>query len=125
LACSPNLCPSRTAPKWPAVARRFSYCVQSGIVDVDIEIRESFLTFLEGPKLLVPTLSSDPTVDVRNPLAPSLGLLISGKPRVVLRVLAAFFIAEGGGSKRLFLICLGEGGDGGSQLLRRRLDALG
>ncbi|RPA95784.1 hypothetical protein L873DRAFT_1845759 [Choiromyces venosus 120613-1] len=53
--------------------------VQSGIINVDVEIRESLVTPLEGPKLLVPTFSSDPTVDARNPLTPTLGLPISGK----------------------------------------------
>ena len=78
--------------------------VQSGIIDVDVEICQSLVTFLEGPKLLAPTFSSDPTVDVRNPLTPTLGLPISGKLTPWAEGTGGFFIAEGGSSKRLFLV---------------------
>jgi hypothetical protein len=57
--------------------------IQSGIINVDIEIHKSLVTLLECPKLLVLT-SSDPTVDVHNPLTLMLGLPIG------LRVQAAF-----------------------------------
>jgi hypothetical protein len=77
---------------------------QSGIINVDVEIRNSLVTPLDGPKLLVPTFSSDPTVDVRNPLTPTLGLPISGKLTPWAEGTGGFFIAEGGGSKRLFLV---------------------
>ncbi|RPA94539.1 hypothetical protein L873DRAFT_1408743 [Choiromyces venosus 120613-1] len=77
--------------------------VQSGIINVDVEIRESLVTPLEGHKLLAPTSSSDPTVDVRNPLTPTLCLPISGKLTPCSEGSGGFFIAEGGGSKRLFL----------------------
>ncbi|KZS99904.1 uncharacterized protein LAESUDRAFT_765115 [Laetiporus sulphureus 93-53] len=53
--------------------------VQSGGIDVDVEIRASCVAALEGPKLLAPTVSSDPTVDVRDPFTHTLGLPISGK----------------------------------------------
>ncbi|KAL5480626.1 hypothetical protein ACEPAI_1897 [Sanghuangporus weigelae] len=78
--------------------------VQFGIVDVDVEIRESLVTPLDGPKLLVPTFSSDPTVDVRTPLTHTLGLPISGKLTPWIEGTGGFFIAEGGGSKRIFLV---------------------
>ncbi|RPA93055.1 hypothetical protein L873DRAFT_1847409 [Choiromyces venosus 120613-1] len=78
--------------------------VQSGIIDVDVEIRESFVTPLAGPKLLEPTVSSDATVDLRNPLTPTLGLPISGKLTPYSEGTGGFFISEGGGSKRLFLV---------------------
>jgi hypothetical protein len=80
--------------------------VHSGITDVDVEIRESTVTLLGGPKLLMPsTFSSDPTVvDVRIPLTSTLGLPISGKLTPWAEGTGGFFIAEGGGSKRLFLV---------------------
>lgn len=62
------------------------------------------MTFLAGPKLLVSTFSSDPTAGIRNPLTPTLGLPLSGKPSPWLEGTGGFFIAEGGGSKRLFLV---------------------
>ncbi|KDQ64793.1 hypothetical protein JAAARDRAFT_238133 [Jaapia argillacea MUCL 33604] len=71
--------------------------VQSGIIDVDVEIRESLVTPLEGPKLLAPTFSSDATVDIRSPLTHALGIPIADGT-------GGFFVAEGGDSKRLFLV---------------------
>lgn len=60
---------------------------------------------MKGPKLLAPSsFSSDPTVDIRNPLTHTLGLPISGKVAPWAEGTGGFFIAEGGGSKRLFLV---------------------
>jgi hypothetical protein len=75
--------------------------VQSSIINVDVKIRKSLVTLLESPKLLMPTFSSDPTIDVHNPLTPTLGLLISGKLTPWTEGTDGFFIPEGGGSKRL------------------------
>lgn len=68
--------------------------LQSGIIDIDIEIRESLVTLLEGPKLLMPTFSSDPTVDVRNPLTPTFGLPSPASSHLALRVQAAFLLPK-------------------------------
>lgn len=62
------------------------------------------MTPLQGLKLLAPSFSSDPTVDVRNPLTPTLGLPIAGHLTSWAEGTGGFFIAEGGGSKRLFLV---------------------
>ncbi|KDQ61352.1 hypothetical protein JAAARDRAFT_30774 [Jaapia argillacea MUCL 33604] len=78
--------------------------LQSGITDVDVEIRESIVTTLRGPKLLAPVSSSDPTADARNPFTSTLGLPTSGKSTPSAEGTGGFFIAEGGGSKRIFLI---------------------
>lgn len=79
--------------------------VQSGIIDMDhVEIWQSLLTQLQGPKLLAPSFSSDPAVDVRRPLTPTLGLPISGKLTSWAEGTGGFFVAEGGGSERLFLV---------------------
>lgn len=81
--------------------------VQFDIVDVDVEIRGSSATFLGGPKLLVPDAYpsfSKPIVDIKNPLTPTLGLPISGKLTPWAEGVGGFFIAEGGDSKRLFLV---------------------
>src|ERR1700683_122483 len=78
--------------------------IQSGIINVNVEIHKSLVTLLEGPKLLVPTFSSDPTVDIHNHLTPTLGLPISDKLTPWAEGTGSFFIAKGGGSKRLFLI---------------------
>jgi len=77
---------------------------QSGIKNVDVEIRESLVTPLAGPKLLVPTFSSDPTVDVRTPLTPTLGFPISSKGAKYPEGTGGLFVAEGGTSKKLFLV---------------------
>ena len=78
--------------------------VRFGIVDVDVEIRVSSVTFLGGPKLLATVRSSNPTVDIRKPLTPTLGLPISGKLTPWAEGTGGFFVAEGGGSKRVFLV---------------------
>ncbi|RPA99861.1 hypothetical protein L873DRAFT_1682426 [Choiromyces venosus 120613-1] len=78
--------------------------IQSGINNVDVEIRESLVTSLEGLKLLAPAFTFDPTVDIRNPLTSTLGLPISSKLTPSSEGTGGFFIAEGGSSKRLFLI---------------------
>jgi len=62
------------------------------------------VTFLEGPKLLRPTRFYHPTENVRKPLTPTLGLPISGKLTPWAEGTGGFFIAEGGDSKRLFLV---------------------
>jgi hypothetical protein len=46
------------------------------IADVDVEFRESVYTRSVGPRLLKPAFESHPTVDVRGPLTPALGLQI-------------------------------------------------
>lgn len=78
--------------------------VEFSITDVDVEIRESLVTPLVGPKLLKPTVSFDPVLDVRNSLTHTLGLPIASKPMPWVEGTASFFIAEGGESKRLFLV---------------------
>jgi len=78
--------------------------VESRITDVDVEIRESSVTPLVGPKLLAPTLSSNATAEIRNPLTPMLGLPISCKNTDYIEGTGGVFLAEGGESRRLFLL---------------------
>ena len=83
-----------------------SRAVPIGIINVEVEIREPLVALLEGPKLLVPTFSTDPTLDTHNPPTPTLGLPISAAGKLVPRAegTGGFFIAEGGGSRRHFLV---------------------
>ena len=67
-----------------------------GIISVEIAFRESIVTRSGGPRLLDHTLSIDPTVDIRSPFTPTLGLKISLKD---------FPYFEGtGGSNRVLLL---------------------
>ncbi|KAG8983867.1 hypothetical protein FRB90_005683 [Tulasnella sp. 427] len=50
-----------------------------GITDVEIAFRESIYTQYAGPQLLDRVLSIDPTVDVRVPFTPAIGLQIAPK----------------------------------------------
>lgn len=78
--------------------------VESRITDVDVEIRESSVIPLVGPKLLTPTLFSDATTAIRNPLTPMLGISISPKHRDYIKGTGGVFLAEGGGSNNLLLL---------------------
>jgi hypothetical protein len=48
--------------------------LDNGINDVEVEIRQSEVTRSAGPQLFQPTYNVDPTVDVREPLTPTLGI---------------------------------------------------
>ena len=50
-----------------------------GITDVEVEYRESMYTQLAGPDLLKPACMLHPTVDVRGPHTPALGLFIAAQ----------------------------------------------
>jgi hypothetical protein len=78
--------------------------VEHNIADVDVEIRESVVTLSAGPKFLPSVYSSDPTVDVREPLTTTLGLPICAKAMSYAEGTGGFFIAEGGNAKRLLLV---------------------
>ena len=74
------------------------------IVDVDVEIRESIIARSAGPRLLTPTYSSDPTVDIREPLTTTLGLPICAQRTPWAEGTGGFFISDGGNTKRVFLV---------------------
>jgi hypothetical protein len=78
--------------------------VEYDIADVDVEIRESVVTRSAGPKLLVPTYSSDPMVNIREPFTTTLGLPICAQSTPLTAGTAGFFIAEGGNTERLLLV---------------------
>ena len=77
---------------------------KDNIADVDVEIRESIITRSAGPKLFTPTYSSDPTVDVREPLTTTLGLPICAQRTPWAEGTGGFFISEGGNTKRVLLV---------------------
>ncbi len=77
--------------------------VEFGITDVDVEIRESVVTRLAGPKLLMSTYSSD-TVSAREPLTTTLGVPICAQSTPWAEGTGGFFITEGGNSKKLLLV---------------------
>ncbi|KAI6006447.1 hypothetical protein EDC04DRAFT_3123797 [Pisolithus marmoratus] len=74
------------------------------ITDVDVEIRESVVTRSAGPKLLHPSHSANPTVDVREPLTPTLGLPICSQSTPSAEGTGGFFITEGGNTSKLLLV---------------------
>jgi len=74
------------------------------VVDVHVEIRESTVTRGAGPGLLMPTFSSNPTVDIREPLTTMLGLPISTRSTPHAEGTGGFFISDGGNTKKLFLV---------------------
>ncbi|KAI0344229.1 hypothetical protein BDW22DRAFT_1355569 [Trametopsis cervina] len=74
------------------------------ITDVDIELRESTVIRLAGPKLLAPSYSFDGAIDIREPLTTTLGLPISPQSTPWNEGTAGFFIAEGVRSTRLLLV---------------------
>ncbi|KAK7687834.1 hypothetical protein QCA50_009053 [Cerrena zonata] len=78
--------------------------VTSDINDVDVEIRESLVTPLSGPRLLSPIVfHSNPTADLRNLLTPTLGLPIAHKSTPSIEGTGGFFV-KCGDSKKLFLV---------------------
>ena len=74
------------------------------IVEVEVEIRESVVTYSAGPKLLTSVYSSDPTVEAREPLTTTLGLTISALSTPWVEGTGAFFITDGRRPERLLLV---------------------
>ncbi|KAG7439988.1 uncharacterized protein BT62DRAFT_924364 [Guyanagaster necrorhizus] len=72
------------------------------ITDVDVDFRESFYMCEAGPRLLKPVSVDDPLIDVVGPLTPTLGLHISTKARPDAGGTMALYLAQGGGSEKLF-----------------------
>lgn len=70
------------------------------IDDVHVEIRESeLIRFGSGPKLLDPAFESDPTVDVRRPFTPTLGIPVCSQFAPWAEGTAGFFLNEGGAAR--------------------------
>jgi hypothetical protein len=78
--------------------------VEHEIADVDVEIRESVVSRSAGPKLLASAYSSDPTVNIREPITTTLGLPICAQSTPWAEGTAGFFITEGGNTERLLLV---------------------
>ena len=74
------------------------------IIDVHAEFRESIIIPLVGPRFLDYPPSSDPTVEVRRPLTATLGFSICAQSTPSAEGTGGFYMAEGGGSKRILLI---------------------
>lgn len=74
------------------------------ITDVEVEFRESVYSQLAGPKLLDPVSDEDPTVSVRGPLTPVLGLQIAAKRTPSVEGTGGLFISEGGNSEKILFI---------------------
>jgi hypothetical protein len=73
------------------------------ITDVEVEYRESICTRSAGPNLLKPVLSSHPTVDVRGPLTPALGIPIAAQATPHAEGTGGLYLAEGDDSKVLLV----------------------
>ncbi|KAG9019613.1 hypothetical protein FRB90_012459 [Tulasnella sp. 427] len=78
--------------------------VHDGILDVDVEIRESVVTRSAGPKLLQSGGTFDHTIDIREPLTPTLGLSISAQDTPWAEGTGGFFLTEDGKPDRLLLV---------------------
>lgn len=78
-----------------------------GIMDVNVELRESDIIQSVGPQLLEPTYSRiDPTAILREPFTATLGLTICAKPTPWAEGTGGFFLEvdDGNGKKSLFLV---------------------
>jgi hypothetical protein len=71
------------------------------ITDVEIAFRESIYTRYAGLKLLDHVSSVNPTVDVRIPFTPALGLHIAPKAFPYLEGTGCLYLCEGGESAGL------------------------
>jgi hypothetical protein len=80
--------------------------VEYNIADVDVEIRESVVTHTTGPKLLAPIYSGSffQPAGIRETITTTLGLPICAQSTPWTGGTGGFFIAEGGNTKRLFLV---------------------
>jgi hypothetical protein len=76
----------------------------SGITDVEIEFRESIYTRSAGPNLLKHVSDFNPTVDVRGPLTPALGLSIAARATPLCEGTGGLYLGEGGDSKKVLLV---------------------
>jgi hypothetical protein len=74
------------------------------ITDVEVEYRESTYTRSAGPKFLKPVSDVHPTIDVRGPLTPALGLSIAAQATPDVEGTGGLYLAEGGDSKKILLI---------------------
>lgn len=73
------------------------------IADVDVEIRESVVSRLAGPKLLAPTSSCLRTAGTRESITTTLSLAICDQSMPCAGGSVGFFITEGGNTKRLLV----------------------
>ncbi|KIK65005.1 hypothetical protein GYMLUDRAFT_82987 [Collybiopsis luxurians FD-317 M1] len=78
--------------------------VEHNITDVDVEIRESEVHFLAGPKLLKPNYFSDPIGNVRELLTIALGFPICAQSTPQIQGTAGFFVTVGRNNKKLLLV---------------------
>ncbi|KAG9111561.1 hypothetical protein FRC07_008046 [Ceratobasidium sp. 392] len=75
-----------------------------GIIDVEVEFRESIYTPSADSNLLKPASNLDPDVDVRGPLTPALGLSIAAQTTPHAEGTGGIYLAEGGDSKKVLLV---------------------
>lgn len=75
-----------------------------GIIDVDVEMRESEVTRYAGPPLLRPTFSVDPKVDACMPFTDALSIPICAELTPWAEGTSGFFLEEGGDGKSLLLV---------------------
>ena len=76
----------------------------SGINDIEVEIRESRVFMSVSPKLRVPALSSNPLVMVADPLTVALGLPICTDQRRYAAGTGGFYVARSGVPGKVFLV---------------------
>jgi hypothetical protein len=77
--------------------------VEYDIADVNVEIRESVVSRLAGPKLLAPTSACLRTAGIRESITTTLSLAICAQSTPCAGGSVGFFITEGGNTKRLLV----------------------
>ena len=78
--------------------------LEYGVSNVDIEIWESVVTRLAGPKLLTLSYSSDALAYVKEPISTSLGFPISAQTMPWCEGSLGFFFTKAGNNEKLLLI---------------------
>ncbi|KIJ12044.1 hypothetical protein PAXINDRAFT_163961 [Paxillus involutus ATCC 200175] len=89
--------------KGPA-ARCKELLLEYAINDVEIAFRKSIYTRHAGTQLLDHVSSVNPTVDIRAPFTPALGLRIAPKAFPYFEGTSCLYLCEGGESNRVFLL---------------------
>jgi hypothetical protein len=74
------------------------------VTDIEVEYRESIYTRSAGPNFLKPVSDLHPTVDVRGPLTPVLGLSIAAQATPHISGTGGLYLAEGGNNEKILLV---------------------
>ena len=88
---------------YTAAFRCLGLLEEFNITDVDVELRESSVSWLAGPKLLAP-IDSDTTAHARHPLTHALGLSISARATPYFEGTGGLFMNKSRDSDKLLIV---------------------